>query len=97
MSGEFPFDHFLKKGQLEKPFSSPQTPSPQVQKSNENNDIGELRELETEILGLLKDSIPKQKLMPILKIPLKLSPLREIKLFFPALRNLYNTLYPVST
>ncbi|OFZ14222.1 MAG: chromosomal replication initiator protein DnaA [Bdellovibrionales bacterium GWA2_49_15] len=61
MSGEFPFDHFLKKGQLEKPFSSPQTPSPQVQKSNENNDIGELRELETEILGLLKDSIPKQK------------------------------------
>ncbi len=63
MSNEFPFDHFLKKSHSEKLFSHPQVhaPSQKEAKPNEKTDIGELAELEKEILGLLRDSIPKQK------------------------------------
>ncbi|MBI2521427.1 MAG: chromosomal replication initiator protein DnaA [Bdellovibrio sp.] len=61
MSSEFPFDHFLKKNHPSKLFSNPQINASPDLKVNENDDIGELKELENEILGLLRDSIPKQK------------------------------------
>ena len=61
MSSEFPFDHFLKKGNPDNLFPAPQSNSPVIPESNENANIGELQELENEILALLRDSIPKQK------------------------------------